>query len=256
MERIITVKGVGHVTVKPDLVIVNFGLETMLPNYKRCMNVAAERTERIKAAIIKSGLPKDALKTSNFKMEPEYRSVKASDGGYNHVFSHWECNYDLKVEFPLDAKLLSTLLYNVVESKADCEVDVNFTIADPSRVEKSLLESAAKNARIKAETLCAAMGAKLGDLVNINYNWGRIDVFSHSRFACEDMCPPGAMSKSAMPPEMDPEDIKVNDSATFIWEIEGDGNQNPDSSCSHCCDDNFMRQDEKKGSSTVYDTVK
>ncbi len=220
MERIITVKGNGHITVKPDLAAVKFGLKTMLPDYKRCMNAAAKRIERIKAAVIRSGLAKDALKTSNFKMEPEYRSVKASDGGYKQVFSHWECNYDLKVEFPLDSKLLSTVLYNVVESKTDCEIDVDFTVADPSRIEKSLLESAAKNARTKAETLCSALGVKLGALLNINYNWGRIDIYSHSIFGCKDMCLPGAMSESAMPPEMDPEDIKVNDSATFVWAIE------------------------------------
>ena len=39
--------------------------------------------------------------------------------------------------------------------------------------------SAAKNARKKAETLCAAIGAKVGSLVRIDYNWGEINIYKY-----------------------------------------------------------------------------
>ena len=50
---------------------------------------------------------------------------------------------------------------------------------DPSAVNEALLTSAAANAKRKAEVLCAASGVSLGDLVNIDYNWGAGYLFPH-----------------------------------------------------------------------------
>ena len=216
MEKVITVKGVGHLSVKPDLVVVRFKLETTSLDYGQCMKIAGERNEMVKTAVIKSGLSKDALRTSDFDMGTETRSVKTHDGGYKTVFDHWRCTHNLKVEFPLNIKLLTKVLHNVAESRADSEVDIDFTISDPGHVEKELLESAAKNARTKAETLCAAMGVKLGELVNIDYNWKEIDIYSDTRYS--DCAAPTLLACTA--PEIDPDDIKVSDNATFIWRIE------------------------------------
>lgn len=79
------------------------------------------------------------------------------------------------------------------------------------------MDSAAKNARKKAETLCAAIGAKLGSLVRIDYNWGEINIYSHTKYngGFFGSAPTGVYSE----PEIDPEDIKLNDNATFVWEI-------------------------------------
>ena len=217
MEKLITVKGLGHASAKPDLVVLSLGLETTSLDYDQCMKLSGERDELIKAAVVESGLPKDSVKTSNFRISSEYHSVKDKNGNYNSVFDCWKCCHDLKVEFPLDIKLLTKVLHNIAKSKADSKVEVDFTISDSCAVETALLDSAAKNARKKAETLCAALGAKLGDLMKIDYNWSEIDIFSRTAYDSELICSspvPGCSS-----PEIDPEDIKVNDSATFVWQI-------------------------------------
>ena len=76
MDKQITVKGIGNATAKPDLVVLSLKLETSNPDYDRCMELAGEKNDLLKAAIIKSGLPEGSLKTSNFDMSSEYRSVK------------------------------------------------------------------------------------------------------------------------------------------------------------------------------------
>ena len=126
-------------------------------------------------------------------------------------------DFDLKVEFPLDIKLLTKVLHNIAKSKADCKAEVNFTLSDSGAIQTALLDSAAKNARKKAETLCAALGAKLGELVKIDYNWSEIDIYSHTRYGSGIIC--GAPAPGCVAPEIDPEDIKLNDNATFVWEI-------------------------------------
>lgn len=158
------------------------------------------------------------MKTSNFGISSEYRSVKDKFGNYRSVFDGWKCSHDLEVKISLDIKLLTRVLHNIAKSKADCKVRVGFTLSDSGAIETELLESAARNARKKAETLCAALGAKLGDLVKIDYNWGEIDIYSHTRYES------GLFSSAPLPckcaaPEIDPEDIRLDDSATFVWQI-------------------------------------
>lgn len=49
----------------------------------------------------------------------------------------------------------------------------------------------------------------------IPYNWGELDIYSHTRYdCCEDAMP--LMAKSI---DIDPDDIDVSDTATFVWEI-------------------------------------
>ena len=217
MEKLITVKGIGNATAKPDLVVLSLELETTSLDYDQCMKLSGERDELVKSAIVESSLPKDSVKTSNFEISSQYRSVKDKLGNYRSVFDCWKCNHDLKVEFPLDIKLLTKVLHNIAKSKADCKVEVNFTLSDSGAIQTALLDSAAKNARKKAETLCAALGAKLGELVKIEYNWSEIDIYSHTRYGSGIIC--GAPAPGCAAPEIDPEDIKLNDTATFVWQI-------------------------------------
>ena len=218
MEKLITVKGIGNATAKPDLVVLSLELETTSLDYDQCMKLSGERDELVKAAIVESGLPKDSVKTSKFGISSEYRSVKDKFGNYRSVFDRWKCCLDLKVEFALDTKLLTKVLHNIAKSNADCKVGVKFTLSNSGAIETALLDSAVKNARKKAETLCAALGAKLGELVKIDYNWSEIDIYSHTRYS-HDYSGQLSIDLGSAAPEINPEDIKLNDTATFIWQI-------------------------------------
>ena len=217
MDKQITVKGIGNAIAKPDLVVLSLELETSNPDYDRCMELAGEKNDLLKAAIVKSGLPEGSLKTSNFDMSSKYRSVKDKFGNYKSVFDCWKCCHDFKVEFSLDVKFLTHVLRHVAKSMADCKVNMDFTISDPSAVQTALLESAAKNALKKAETLCSALGAKLGELVKIDYSWSEIKIFSSTE--CKNIDWISAAEPESSVPEIDPEDIKLRDTATFVWKI-------------------------------------
>lgn len=70
----------------------------------------------------------------------------------------------------------------------------------------------------KAEILTKASGVTLGELVSIDYNWGELHLYSPTRYEMEADC---LMKVSAAPTAMDiePDDIDVSDSVTFVWEI-------------------------------------
>ena len=99
-------------------------------------------------------------------------------------------------------------------------ISIAFTVRNPSAVSEKLLISATENARAKAEILCKASGGTLGQLLNIDYNWGELNVYSRTSYEVEDCIQPlMAMSKCAAP-EIEPVDIDVTDTVAFTWEIQ------------------------------------
>lgn len=59
----------------------------------------------------------------------------------------------------------------------------------------------------------------LGELVSIDYDWGKLHLYPPTRYEMEPGC---LMELSAAPADMDiePDDIDVSDSVTFVWEIQ------------------------------------
>ena len=118
--------------------------------------------------------------------------------------------------FAFDTKLLSKVLSEIAQSKAAPEVNIQFTVENADAVRRELLQSAAQNAREKAEILCQASGVQLGELVNIDYNWADRNFASATRYAVSNDAMP-LMAKRAAAPEFTPENIQVKDSAAFRW---------------------------------------
>ena len=57
----------------------------------------------------------------------------------------------------------------------------------------------------------------MGDFIAIDYNWGELDIYFHTRYDC---CEKALAIPTFMAPvEIGPEDINVSDTATFVWEI-------------------------------------
>ncbi|MCD8395996.1 MAG: hypothetical protein LUD12_02195 [Lachnospiraceae bacterium] len=67
------------------------------------------------------------------------------------------------------------------------------------------------------EILCEASGIELGQLLNIDYNWGELNIFSRTQYMDEEDCINYAAEPNAI--DIEPDDIDVSDTATFTWEI-------------------------------------
>ena len=126
----------------------------------------------------------------------------------------------MKLAFDFDSKQLAKVISAIADCGAQPELSIAFTVKNPSVVSDELLISATENARAKAEILCKASGSTLGQLLNIDYNWGELNVYSRTSYEVEDCIQPlMAMSKCAAP-EIEPDDIDVTDTVAFTWEIQ------------------------------------
>ena len=163
---------------------------------------------------------REILRIATKPMETRYENVKDRQGNYKREFVGYACTYRLKLAFDFDSKQLAQVISAIAECGAKPELSIAFTVKNPATVSEELLNSATENARAKAEILCKASGSTLGQLLNIDYNWGELNVFSRTSYDVEDCIQPlMAMSKCAAP-EIEPDDIDVTDTVAFTWEIQ------------------------------------
>ena len=218
MPRTITVKGMGRVTTAPDYVVISMSLEAHEQDYEATMELAAKKIEQLNASLEEIGFEKKAVKTTNFNVRTDYERVKDRNGNYKSVFNGYICSHRLKVEFDFETKRLAQTLYAISRCLAQPELSISFTVKDPSAVNKELLKSATVNAKEKAQILCEASGVELGQLLTIDYNWGELNIVSHTDYMLEEKCmamPVGGLADM----DIEPDDIDVSDTATFVWEI-------------------------------------
>lgn len=218
MPRTITVKGMGRVTTAPDYVVISMSLEAHEQDYEATMELAAKKIEQLNTSLEEIGFEKKSVKTTNFNVRTDYEREKDRNGNYKSVFNGYICSHRLKVEFDFDTKRLAQTLYAISRCLAQPELSISFTVKDPSAVNKELLKSATINAKEKAQILCEASGVELGQLLAIDYNWGELNIVSHTDYMLEEKCmamPVGGLADM----DIEPDDIDVSDTATFVWEI-------------------------------------
>lgn len=214
--RTITVKGIGAVSVKPDLIVLRLSMETAEYEYDAAMKAAAEKIDFLNKALEAAGFEKKSAKTADFRVRADYDRRNDGKGNYTSVFMGYKCRHELKIEFDFDTKRLAKALSEISKCIAKPEISIDFTVKDSSAVSGELLKAAVKNAREKAEILCAASGAKLGELLSIDYNWGELHLYSATDYDVEGKC---MMLGAADDMDIEPEEIKARDTATFAWEI-------------------------------------
>ena len=216
--KTITVKGVGNVSVKPDYVVLSMSLETRNRNYETAMREAASRINQINESLSTIGFEKESVKTTDFNVRTDYESKKDRNGNYYRVFIGYVVNHRLKVSFDFDTKVLSKALGTIASCIAEPELSISFTVKEPSAVNEALLKSATVNAKKKAAILCEASGSKLGELVNIDYNWGELNIYSRTSYDMEMDCLK-ACAPSPCSIDIEPDDIDTTDTVTFVWQI-------------------------------------
>ena len=218
MPKTITVKGIGKVSAVPDYVVITMSLEAHENDYEETLELAAKKIEYLNTSLEEIGFEKKSVKTTSFNVRTDYERVKDRNGNYKSVFNGYVCSHRLKIEFDFDTKRLAQTLYAISKCLAQPELSIAFTVKDATAVNKELLRSATINAKGKAQILCDASGVELGDLLSIDYNWGELNIVSHTEYMLEEKCmamPVGGLADI----DIEPDDIDVSDTVTFVWEI-------------------------------------
>lgn len=216
MNRKITVKGTGYASVKPDLIVLTLIVYSKALDYEASMKKATDSSHQLADALEGIHFIKEDLKTTEFTVNTEYKSRKDKDGNYQSVFDGYQVRQSFRLEFALDFKQLAKVLTAISKLAIDPELSIQFTVKDSVGVSEALLRSATLNAKETAEILADASGVKLGAIIDIDYNWKRIDLYSRTDYRMQKST---MLLSEEVNPYIVPDDIDVTDTVTFVWEI-------------------------------------
>ncbi len=218
MERTITVRGTGKLSVRPDQISVSLNIRKKDKVYETAMTESARLLENLRSAIEDAGFKREDLKTQSFNVGTEYESRREQNGTFRQVFVGYVCDHQLMIEFPFDTARLGKVLSAISVCVAEPELNVSFNIKDREALTDQLLKNAADNARMRAMTLAAAAGVELGDLISVNYNW-KENNFTSPTFYGGSMKMLRANAAADCDMQIEAQDIDVSENAVFVWEI-------------------------------------
>ena len=90
----------------------------------------------------------------------------------------------------------------------------------PANISAELLTSVTENARVKAEILCKTSGNALEQLLNIDYNRGKLNVFSGTSCDVESGIQPFMAMSRCTAPEIEPDDIdELKEKMDAVWQL-------------------------------------
>ena len=208
-HRTLTVKGTAEVSASPDWVSIGFDVTSRNYEYARCMEQLAHRTESLRNELEALGLPRESLKTSDFRIDTQFEWNKQT-----RVFKGYEASHRMSVGFAWDKDYLNKVLAALGKTESEASFNISFTVKDPEPLRHQALAGAVKNAREKAELLANAAGVSLGEIVTIDYSWAELYVQSRLHL---DM----AAASPAPSYDIQPDDVDVSDSVTVVWSIAG-----------------------------------
>ena len=125
MNRTITIKGIGKLSLKPDQTVVSLMLKTVHADYDKAMDEAAKHLEQLRSAIAEIGFTKDDLKTTSFDVGTEYENERDKNGNYKRRFVGYRVTHGLKLEFDFDSQRLSKVLGTIAVCIVEPELKIS-----------------------------------------------------------------------------------------------------------------------------------
>lgn len=212
------VTGKGILSLKPDTIVVKFTSSAVYDDYAEAIAMASEATKDLKAVIAKAGIDSELLKTRNLDVKPKYDTWYDDKNHMHKKFIGYKYTHNSKIKIDNDNKILGKLLYEVSASPLDVRFDISYTVKDIEKSKNDLLREAIKDAKEKAQILSKEAGVKLKGIVDINYSWGEIEIYSEPLSLMDSqIC---AAPLKSFDIDIDADDIDVNDTVTVVWEIE------------------------------------
>jgi uncharacterized protein len=164
LERTITVSGMGHVVVEPDMAHITLGVVAEADTAKAALEKNTASMNAIVTALKATGLgPKD-IQTSNFSVNPRYR--QPAKGGDQPTINGYQVSNTVRI-LVRDIAKLGTILDQVIQLGSNQVHGVGFEVSKADQLRDEARKGAITNARHKAELYATAAGVKLGRVLGI-----------------------------------------------------------------------------------------
>jgi hypothetical protein len=156
----IGVRGNGVVSAKPDMAIIQVGVQIQNTSLDAAQSEAAAKMDAVMNQLKTSGVAEQDIATSQYSVDPvmDYRDnepPRVTGFRVTNVVS-------AKIR---DISKAGDTIDALIKSGANTLYGVSFTFSDPSALMRQAREQAVKDARAKAEQLATLTGVSLGTVI-------------------------------------------------------------------------------------------
>lgn len=167
-EAGIWVTGTGQVSMEPDLVILNLGVESMADTVSDANSSAATAMDAIMRSLAENGVEERDIQTHNFNVRPQYEWIEIDENGRRssrRELVGYEVTNNLTAKIR-DLEAVGSLIDEVITAGGDATRfdGIRFTVEDTSDVMSQLREKAVMDAMEKAQQIADVAGVTLGSL--------------------------------------------------------------------------------------------
>ena len=173
----IWVTGEGTVTLEPDLVLLNIGVETTGESVSEARDEAATAMDAVVAALRARDVEDRDIQTQFFNISPEYEFQEVIDlrrRTTQRVLVGYRVSNSATIKIR-DLNGVGSIIDEVATAGGDAiRIDgISFTVEDPQLFQSQLREAAVTDALTKAQQFASLTGVSVGRLVFISESGGR-----------------------------------------------------------------------------------
>jgi uncharacterized protein len=159
-EQTLRVTGVGEVRAPADQAIADFAVETTAPTAQAAAAENAQLMERVMAALVRAGVPRDRIETSGYNVFPDYDPTPRPDATEPRVRGYRVSNM---VTVTLhEISRVGQVIDAALGAGANRVNGVRFGLRDPQAFRQRAIDDAVRRARTDAEALASSLGVTLG----------------------------------------------------------------------------------------------
>lgn len=170
----INVNGAGVVMVKPDIGIINIGVETSNADSKKAQEENNKLSQQIIAALKNAGVKEEDIKTAYYNM---YREQYYNPTENKYQQGDFKVSHSFEVTVK-DIDKVGSTVDTAVNAGANNINHIRFTVSNPEQYYNEALKLAVNNAKGKADTIASTLGVKIGKPMkvtessysDVNYN--------------------------------------------------------------------------------------
>jgi uncharacterized protein len=164
LPRTVSVSGQGEVSAEPDIAFVTLGVEARRPTMAEARKEVTRTVEKILALSKELGIDPKRVSATRLQIHPDY---VWNEQTRKQVLNGYVVSRQVQVELR-DLEQLGPLLERAVSAGVN---QVNDPVLDSSKrkdLERQAMTLAVQDARLNAETLAQAAGARLGPVRTLN----------------------------------------------------------------------------------------
>jgi uncharacterized protein len=205
----IVMSGEGTASGAADLARVSASTETHGRNAAAAMDANRAMMNQVFDALTALGVPKQAIQTSDFSLQPEYPPVDPKDPKPREIDGYQVTN---SIEVTLDdVSKAGAVLDALIAAGANRSAGVSFGVKDPHPLAIQARANAGRDALERAQIYAKAVGATLGPVLSIRENESAV----YSDSAVESV----VVTASRRPTSLAPSQQSVSAQVTVIWAL-------------------------------------